>query len=675
MEKCKLVIVESPAKSRTIGRFLGKDYRIVATMGHMRDLPADRFAVDIEKGFEPTYTIMEGKGKTVSALRKAAENCTNIFLATDEDREGEAIAWHTAYILKKDPAEMKRVTFHEITSEAVKNAFKKPRGIDIRLVNSQQARRILDRVVGYTLSPLLGQRIKKGLSAGRVQSAALRILVDREKEIKAFIPERYFVVSAEFVRANNPDLPFTTILSGKDNKRFPKPGIKDRAEAEKIIAFLQANQLLVTSVKQEEKKEYPQPPFTTSTLQQEAGRRLNLPATRTMSIAQELYEGVELGPEGAEGLITYHRTDSLTIAASAREEAGRFIKEIMGSQYLPDRPPIYRTKSNLAQEAHEAIRPTSAFRTPEKVSAFLTPFQLKIYTLIWERFVASQMAAARLDSTKVRIECGPYFFDLEGQVLKFDGYRKIAGSAKKENALPSLVKGESIKGRKFEIEEKETQPPDRYNEAGLIKAMEKFGIGRPSTYAPTINTLLSRKYVNREKKILVPDSLGIFIIDFLVQQFPEVVNLEFTAQMEKNLDKVAEGKEDWRNLLSDFHKPFARAMDQAEKSMVVSKEVCARCGGKLLLKKGKYGAFWSCENYPKCRYSKNVLEKETFDRPKYASGNRPERTAGKGTRGEIKIEEKCPRCGKNLILRQSRFGKFLGCAAYPKCKFTKKYKP
>ncbi|MFA7329341.1 MAG: DNA topoisomerase, partial [Candidatus Ratteibacteria bacterium] len=314
MEKLKLVIVESPAKSRTISRFLGKDYRIVATMGHMRDLPADKFAVDIEKGFEPTYTIMEGKSKTVSALRKAAEGCDSIFLATDEDREGEAIAWHTAHILKKDPAEMKRVAFHEITSEAVKNAFKKPRGIDIRLVNSQQARRILDRVVGYTLSPLLGQRIKKGLSAGRVQSAALRILVDREKEIKAFVPEQYFVISAELVRKENPDFPFNATLSGKDNKKFPKPGIKERDEAEKITAFLQANPLLVASIRREEKKEYPQPPFTTSTLQQEAGRRLNLPATRTMSIAQELYEGVDLGPQGAEGLITYHRTDSLTIA-------------------------------------------------------------------------------------------------------------------------------------------------------------------------------------------------------------------------------------------------------------------------------------------------------------------------------------------------------------------------
>jgi len=675
MEKLKLVIVESPAKSRTISRFLGKDYRIVATMGHMRDLPADKFAVDIKNGFEPTYTIMAGKSKTVSALRKAADGCSSIFLATDEDREGEAIAWHTAHILKKDPAEMKRVAFHEITSEAVKNAFKKPRGIDIRLVNSQQARRILDRVVGYTLSPLLGQRIKKGLSAGRVQSAALRILVDREKEIKAFISEKYFVISAELARKENPDFPFTATLSGKDNKKFPKPGIKERDEAEKITAFLQVNPLLVSSIHQEEKKEYPLPPFTTSTLQQEAGRRLNLPATRTMSIAQELYEGVDLGPQGAEGLITYHRTDSLTIAVSAREEASRFIKETMGKQYLPDRPPVYRTKSNLAQEAHEAIRPTSALRTPKNVAAFLTPFQLKVYTLVWERFVASQMAAARVDLTKVKIECGPYFFDLEGQVLKFDGYRKVIGSAKKENALPPLVQGERIDGRKFEIEGKETQPPDRYSEAGLIKAMEKFGIGRPSTYAPTINTLLSRKYVNREKKILAPDPLGIFIIDFLVQQFPEVVNLEFTAQMEKKLDKVAEGKEDWRKVLSDFYKPFAKAMDQAEKSLVVSKEVCPKCEGKLLLKKGKYGAFWSCENYPKCRYSKNMLEKETFGEPKYTPGNKTDGAAGKSALEEIKIEEKCPKCGGNLTLRQSRFGKFLGCATYPKCKFTKQYKP
>ena len=685
MEKCNLVIVESPAKSRTISRFLGKEYRIVATMGHIRDLPADKFAVDIEKGFEPTYAIMEGKSKTVSALRKAAADCGNIFLATDEDREGEAIAWHTAYILKKNPAEMKRVAFHEITAEAVKNAFKKPRGIDIRLVNSQQARRILDRVVGYTLSPLLGQRIKRGLSAGRVQSAALRILVDREKEIQAFKPEKYFVVSAELVRAEGPDfsagggyasdVPFTASLSGKDNKKFPKPGIKERAEAEKITAFLQANPLLVAAVRQEEKKEHPQPPFTTSTLQQEAGRRLNLPATRTMSIAQELYEGVDLGPQGAEGLITYHRTDSLTIAASAREEAGRFIKETMGSRYLPERPPVYRAKSRLAQEAHEAIRPTSVFRTPEKVAAFLTPFQLKVYTLVWERFVASQMAAALVDLTKVRIECGPYFFDLEGQVLRFDGYRKVIGSAKKENALPPLVQGEQVNGRKFEIAEKETQPPDRYSEAGLIKAMEKFGIGRPSTYAPTINTLLSRKYVSREKKILLPDPLGIFIIDFLVQQFPEVVNLEFTARMEKNLDEVAEGKEDWRRVLSDFYKPFAKAVNQAEKSLVVSKEICAECGGKLLLKKGKYGGFWSCENYPKCRYSKNMVEKKVFGKPNYTPSNKTEKNVGKDAAEEINIEEKCPKCGGKLTLRQSRFGKFLGCTAYPKCKFTKQYKP
>ena len=675
-EEKALVIVESPAKSRTISHFLGKNYRIMATMGHIRDLPPDKFGVDVKNNFEPTYRIMPGKEKVVQALRKEAPKYSTLFLATDEDREGEAIAWHTAHLLKRDPNEIKRVVFHEITSSAVRQAFKSPRTLDPNLVNAQQARRILDRIVGYTLSPILGKRLKKGLSAGRVQSAAMRILVNREKEIQAFTSEKYFLIQAQLAPANQPETGFSAVLSGKDGKNFPKPGIKERTEAEAILAFLQTNSLSVSSVQRETRKEFPFPPFTTSTLQQEAGRRLSLSATRTMSLAQQLYEGVELGPAGATGLITYHRTDSVSIAKSARLEAAKFIKETFGTNYLPDRPPVYKTKNSLAQEAHEAIRPTSVLRTPESLVPYLSELQLKIYRLIWERFVASQMVPGLVDVTKVRIECGPYFFDVEGKILKFDGYRKVSGGTPKDILLPPLAEKEQIIGQKFEINDKETEPPSRYTESTLIKTMEQLGIGRPSTYAPTISTLFSRDYVHQKKRTLFPTTLGIMTNDILVQNFSEVVNLDFTAQMEKELDEIAEGKEAWQKVLSDFYQPFEETVQKAEKNLfnqpVVSEEKCPKCGGRLLLKNGRFGAFLSCERYPECDYGKNLVEK-------FSRGTRKEPTYAKASVGgpaaEVIVSEKCPKCAGQLIVRKSRYGQFLGCVNYPRCKYTRSYRP
>ncbi len=669
MEKEKaLVIVESPTKSRTLSGLLGKGFRIMATMGHIRDLPPEEFGVDIKNGFQPTYRVLPGKQKTATTLRKAAQNLSDIYLATDEDREGEAIAWHIAHVLKREPEELKRVAFHEITPEAVKQAFANPRRIDPNLVNAQQARRILDRIVGYTLSPLLGQHIKRGLSAGRVQSATLRLLVERERERQSFKPEKYFVITAELAREAEPAKSVSATLTGKEGKRFPKPGIKRREEAEEILSFLQSHPLLVTEATKEEKREYPLPPFTTSTLQQEAGRRLGLSASRTMVLAQQLYEGVELGDQGATGLITYHRTDSLSIARRAQEEAREFIKERIGAQYLPAKPVFYKTKSHLAQEAHEAIRPTSIFRTPESVAPFLNQWQRKLYTLVWERFLASQMAASIVELSRVKIECGPYFFELEGRVVKFDGYRKVSGAEKKDeekDLLPLFQKGDRVIGKGFNLQEKETSPPERYTEASLIKTMERLGIGRPSTYATTIQTLLTRRYLSREKKSLVPTQLGFLVNDLLVQHFPEVVDLKFTALMEKNLDDIAEGKDHWQKVLNRFYQPFAAALKRAEENVVISLgEKCPECGGALLLKKGKFGLFWSCERFPQCHYSKNWGEKE-----------------GGTEKGGLKTKEpshlkdmKCPQCGGALVVRRSQFGKFLGCSHYPQCKFTRSWK-
>jgi len=709
-EGISLVVVESPAKCRTIGKYLGNDYRVVATMGHIRDLPADELGVNVEKEFEPTYRVMPRKQKVVSQVRKEAGSAAVIFLATDEDREGEAIAWHVAQLLKRPAEEIKRVTFHEITPEAVRRAFNSPREIDLHLVNAQQARRVLDRLVGYTLSPLVGDLIKKGLSAGRVQSAALRILVEREKEITGFKSEQYYLVTAEVARADKPEAVFAIQLAGRDGKKISKPGIKDRGEAEQALAFLRANPLTVGQVTREERREFPDPPFTTSTLQQEAGRRLSLPASRTMSLAQQLYEGIELGDQGPVGLITYHRTDSLNLAQSARDEAARYIKAEFGNQYLPARPPVYRSRSSMAQEAHEAIRPTSTTRPPQSVAGYLSEGQLKLYTLVWNRFLASQMAPAVYELTRVRVDCGPYFLTTEGRVNRFDGHRRLAGFGQKDSVLPPLAEGDPLRLEKADLEEKATEPPPRYTEATLIKAMEKLGIGRPSTYAPIIETLVARLYVGREKRTLIPSPLGVMVNDLLVSHFPEVIDLRFTAQMEDRLDLIAEGKEAWRQVLAEFYKPFLASVQAAENNMA-SSEKCPKCGKRLIFRKSKkFGAFLGCEGYPDCDFTKNISVTSSEVCPKcgkplilreskkfgsflgcegypacdftrnlgqagrwHSRSSKPEAPAG--AEGEVPAApapaEVCPKCGKNLVLKKSKFGTFLGCEGYPACDFTR----
>jgi len=661
--KPKMVIVESPAKARTVGRFLGKKYRVRASVGHVRDLPSNRMGVDIENDFEPRYIVPAKRKDVVRKLRADVKNSSEVYLATDPDREGEAIAWHLAQALKsaigKRPVH--RVEFHEITNDAIEHAFAHPREIDMQRVEAQQARRILDRLVGYTLSPLLRDKLgRRGLSGGRVQSVAVRLVVEREREIEAFVPVEYWSIEAELAKQEKKRRSFIAKLH---RIRGEEPDLHSEAEAQAIVAELEKAVYSVSKVKEGQRRRKPAPPFTTSTMQQEASRRLRFTARRAMRVAQQLYEGIDLG-DGPTGLITYMRTDSVNVAAQAQAEAREFIKSKYGNRFVPEKPPQYKTKSKGAQEAHEAIRPTSVMRTPASLKPHLDRNQYRLYSLIWKRFVASQMAAAVYDTIAVEILAGlpsvegkPYLFRASGSTLRFKGFLAVYEEAKDEDTqaeqerkreeIPPLTVNEILDLVQLLPEQHFTQPPPRYSEATLVKALEEYGIGRPSTYAPTMSTIQQRGYVERRAGRLYPTSTGITVNDLLVEYFPAHINVDFTAQMEEELDQVARGEQEWVPMLHEFYTPFSATLERARKEMPVVEmrseptgEMCPECGHPLVYKQGRYGKFIGCSNFPNCRHLEPILNK---------------------------IGVKCPRCGGDLVEKRTRRGRtFYGCANYKK---------
>ncbi len=643
-----LVIVESPAKAKTIEKYLGKNYVVEASMGHVRDLPKSKLGVDIEDNFNPKYITIRGKGELISKLRKAAKKADKVYLATDPDREGEAISWHLANILKIDESSKCRIVFNEITKNAVKSSLKSARSINLNLVDAQQARRVLDRLVGYQISPILWRNVKWGLSAGRVQSAALKLICDREEEIKAFIPKEYWTVDCVMKKDRKK---FPIKLVSKDNKKIE---ITNKEEADLIIKELEENDFIIKSIKEGLKNKNPLPPFTTSTLQQEASKKLNFMTKRTMSIAQVLYEGVEVKGYGTVGLITYMRTDSVRISDEAQNNALNFIENEYGKEYLPEKPRVYKGKKNI-QDAHEAIRPTYVEITPEKAKENLTPEQFKLYSLIWKRFMASQMAPCILNTNAIEIVNGNYKFRAHGSTVKFDGFMKLYEYTMEEEndsvILPNLSENEILKKESIEGKQHFTQPPARFTEASFVKLMEEKGIGRPSTYVPTISTLLSRDYVEREKKNLVPTELGFIVNNIICEYFQEIADVDFTADMEKKLDYIEEGSEKWKEVVEEFYKPLKVAIDKAEKEIskvVIEDKVsdipCDKCGRMMVIKRGRYGNFLACPGYPECKNAKPIVEK---------------------------LDVPCPECGKEIVVKKSKRGKkFFGCSGYPECKFV-----
>ena len=651
----KLVIVESPAKAKTIQKYLGEGYDVVASMGHVRDLPKSKLGIDIEHGFRPDYVEIKGKEDLVQTLKKKGKKSDAIYLATDPDREGEAISWHLAYLLGMDLDQANRVTFNEITKSGVQSGMASPRRVDMDLVNAQQTRRILDRIVGYKLSPFLWKKVRRGLSAGRVQSVAVRIIVDREEEIRKFKPQEYWSIDAKLLGKASRKA-FAAKLYGKDKKI----SIKTKEEADAILKELEGCDYVVENVKKSVRKKSPAPPFTTSTLQQEASRRLGFQARRTMKAAQELYEGVEVGDMGAVGLITYTRTDSLRISDEAAQQAAGFIEQRYGKNYLPPKRRVYKSRNN-AQDAHEAIRPTMPEMAPDQVKDSLTGDQYKLYKLVWERFIASQMATALLDTVSVDIRAGEYLFKASGYTVKFDGYTVLYEESKEETsngeegasgALPPLEKGDLLRLKSLEGSQHFTQPPPRFTEASLIKTLEENGIGRPSTYAPTITTILSRGYVEREAKALKPTALGEVVTQLMKDQFKKIVDVDFTAQMEKNLDEVEEGAADWVDTLSTFYEDFAATLSQAEKNMDGTRvkvpdeetdEICELCGRKMVIKTGRFGKFLACPGFPECKNTRKIVQD----------------TGGV-----------CPLCGGKVLAKKSKKGKvYYGCENNPKCGF------
>jgi len=611
-----LVIVESPTKAKTIEHILGKNFLVKATLGHIRDLPEYEFGVNIEKNFTPNYIIIPNKEKIVNQLKKLSMEYEDIYLATDEDREGESIAWHTAIAIGKNPEEVKRVAFHEITPEAIKNAFSSPRKISIDLVNAQQTRRILDRIVGYTLSPLLGDYLEKGLSAGRVQSVALKLIVEREEEIRNFTPKDYWKILAKIKQGNKI---FYLELSIIENKKIDLLFFKDEKTTKEIIDKLKEGKLVIKKIIKDEKKLPAPPPFITSTLQQTSSTLLNFSSVKTMFIAQQLYEGIALGKEGNIGLITYMRTDSPNVAKSAQFQAFKYIEQNFGKEYVPDKPPVYKAKLITAQEAHEAIRPTSVFRPPESIKSYLNKDQFQLYSLIWKRFVASQMKNVVVENIKLIAENGIYGFTGESNKIIFDGFSKLWEV--KINKGIELVKmyqeGEALNVEEYLSEKHQTKPPSRYTEATLIKTLEKFGIGRPSTYAPTIATLLNRGYVKNKNKNLIPLKIGEIVNGILTKFFPKIINVEFTAKMEEDLDKIANHEKDWIETLKSFYDFFKPMLDNAyseiskDKNFIISlfkkDKICPKCKeGILMVRKSKYGIFLGCNKYPNCKYTERI---------------------------------------------------------------------
>ena len=649
-----LIIVESPTKSRTLQKFLGSRYKVLASYGHIRDLPKSELGVDIKNNFKPHYVIPLKARKRVSLLRKETNQAKSIILATDPDREGEAIAWHLSQVLGLD--HYQRITFHEITKKAIEEALRHPRGIDMDLVNAQQARRILDRIVGYKLSPLLWKKVARGLSAGRVQSVAVRLICDREKEIRNFVPQEYWTIVALLFKAKEQKLKtkgneFEAILAKKDNKVIPKLGIKTKEEVEKILNDLKGAEYKVVNIEKKETLRNPLPPLTTSTLQQEAWKKLHFSSKFTMRIAQNLYE---------RGLITYHRTDSLNLSEESLKSAKLFIEENFGKNYSQVRK--FKTKQKSAQEAHEAIRPTQAFNTPEKIkikAKLLDTSQYRLYKLIWQRFIASQMKSARFDTLTIDIKAKDYIFKSSGQSIKFDGFLKVYPLKFEEKILPSLRENEKLNLKKLIPNQHFTKPPARYSEATLIKALEKEGIGRPSTYAPIVSTIQERGYVykNKEKKF-EPTDLGETVNNLLVEHFPEIVDVKFTARMEENLDKIAQGKKKWQNTIREFYEPFAKRLESKYKELSKQKiaeettnKKCPLCGAPLIIKLGRYGKFYACSNFPKCKYTA-PLEKK-------------------------KLGIKCPKCKiGEIIEKKTKKGKiFYACSRWPKCDFALWDKP
>ena len=649
-----LVIVESPAKAKTIEKYLGKRYKVIASMGHVRDLPRSQMGVDVEDNYEPKYITIRGKGPVVKDLKKYAKKAKKVFLASDPDREGEAIAWHLSKILELEESKENRVVFNEITKDAVKESFKHPRGIEMNLVDAQQARRILDRLVGYNVSPVLWKKVKKGLSAGRVQSVALRLVIDRENEIRNFKPEEYWSIEGEFRYKKSK---FTAKFLHYKNKPYK---LKTKKDVEKITSELNGDEFEITNVNKKEKTRYPANPFTTSTLQQEAARKLNFKARKTMMLAQQLYEGIDLKRQGTVGLITYMRTDSTRISQTAKDEAKSYIEEKYGTEYTSDR----KTKGKQGdQDAHEAIRPTSTLRTPDEMKAYLTRDQHRLYKLIWERFVASQMAPAVLDTVALDVTQNDIKFRANGQTIKFKGFMTLYVEAKddkdndKENKLPKLNQGDKVTATQIEPAQHFTQPPPRYTEARLVKTLEELKIGRPSTYAPTIDTIQKRNYVKLESKRFVPTELGEIVYEQVKDYFPEIIDVEFTVNMETLLDKIAEGDIAWRKVIDNFYGSFkldvARAEEEMEKVEIKDEpagEDCEVCGAPMVIKMGRYGKFMACSNFPDCRNTKAIVKT---------------------------IGVTCPKCKDgDVVERKSKKNRlFYGCSNYPECDFISWDKP
>lgn len=672
-----LVIVESPAKANTINKILGKDFSVKASIGHIRDLPKKELGVNVEKDFEPQYVIIPGKEKVIRELRKAAKEADMVYLAPDPDREGEAIAWHIAAVISGAKTKAKdekvfRITFNEITERAVREAIKEPRNIDTDKVDAQQARRILDRLVGYGLSPLLWQKVRRGLSAGRVQSVAVRLIVDREREILAFQKDEYWNINLQLEGPLPPQFMARlykyqgSLIINREAEADKRFFIKTSEDAERLIGEIRKQALSVLKVETKDRKRSPYAPFTTSTLQQEAARKLRYSAKKTMMLAQQLYEGIELGKEGSVGLITYMRTDSVRLAPEAQQEARVYIEKRFGKAYIPEKPPVYKSKGS-AQEGHEAIRPTDMSRPPEDMKQFLSKDQHNLYTLIWNRFTASQMAPARLEQTTLIIENPDKTMDIRasGTVVRFDGFMALYTESKDEieeeegSILPPLKAGAALKLLEIKPTQHFTQPPPRYTEATLVKALEEKGIGRPSTYAAILSTIQDRKYTQKTEGRFEPTELGMVVNDLLVDKFPELIDIGFTAKMEDELDSIEEGKMKWPAVVKDFYKPFSKELAAVAKTPgratpedIATDVLCEKCGKPMVIKWGRHGRFMACTGYPECKTTRPL--------------------EGQSQENSVQVtEEKCPVCSAPMVLKTGRFGKFLACSGYPECKTTK----
>ncbi|PGZ96822.1 DNA topoisomerase I [Bacillus pseudomycoides] len=652
-----LVIVESPSKAKTIEKYLGKKYKVVASMGHVRDLPKSQTGIDVKNNFTPKYITIRGKGPVLKELKAAAKKAKQIYLAADPDREGEAIAWHLANTLNVDVESDCRVVFNEITKDAIKESFKHPRAINMDLVDAQQARRVLDRLVGYNISPLLWKKVKKGLSAGRVQSVSVRLIIEREKEIQAFIPEEFWTIKTEFVKGKET---FEASFYGINGEKVE---LTNEQQVNEIIEKMQENAFSVESVTKKERKRNPALPFTTSSLQQEAARKLNMRAKKTMMLAQQLYEGIDIGKQGTVGLITYMRTDSTRISETAQQEARSYIEEAFGADYIGTQKKKESKNAN-AQDAHEAIRPSSVLRKPDELKSYLSRDQYRLYKLIWERFVASQMASAIMDTVTAKLINNSVQFRANGSVVKFPGFMKVYveakddGAEEKDRMLPKLDIGETVFSKDVEPKQHFTQPPPRYTEARLVKTLEELGIGRPSTYVPTLETIQKRGYVGLDNKRFIPTELGEIVTELILEFFPEIINIEFTANMEKNLDEIEDGKANWVQIVDDFYKEFEPRLEKAEKEMreveikdEPAGEDCELCGNPMVFKMGKFGKFMACSNFPDCRNTKPIVK-------------------------EIGVT--CPKCDEGQIIeRRSNKKKrlFYGCGTYPECDFVSWDKP